>query len=96
MRTGILVTRVLLSLAAGYVALVVVSAAARPESSPCRDTVTILASPMCIAPQADGRLVFGSGGAAIAVTWLGSGQAQRRLTRSQEKGQRTIRSWPAQ
>jgi hypothetical protein len=36
---------------------------------------------MCIAPQAGARLVFGSAGAAIAVTWLGSGQAQRRLTR---------------
>jgi hypothetical protein len=81
-RTGILVTRVLLSLAAGCVALVGVNAAARPEPGPCLDTVATPASPMCIAPQADGRLIFGSAGAAIAVTWLGSGQAQRQFIRS--------------
>jgi hypothetical protein len=81
-RVGILLTRVLLSLAAGCVALVGVNAAARPEPSPCRDTVTIPAASICLAPQADGRVVFGSAGAVIAVIWLGSGQVQKRLTRA--------------
>jgi hypothetical protein len=76
------VIRVVLSLAAGCVALVGVSAAARPEPGPCHDTVTIPASPQCIAPQADARLVFGGAAAAFAVTSLASAQAQRRLTRS--------------
>lgn len=82
LRIAILVSRVVLSLAVGCVALVGVSAIARPEPGPCRDTVTIPGSPMCIAPHADARLVFGSACAAIAVTWLGSGHVQRRLGRS--------------
>jgi len=86
LRIAILVSRVVLSLAAGCVTLVAVSAIARPEPGPCRDTVTrtIPGSPMpsCIAPHADARLLFGSAGAAIAVTWLGSGHVQRRLDRS--------------
>ena len=82
LRIAILVSRVVLSLAAGCVALVGVSAIARPEPGPCSDEVTIPGSPICIAPHADARLVFGSAGAAIAVTWLGSGHVQRRLDRS--------------
>ena len=83
-RIAIAVTRALLALAVGCAVLVAVSVSARPEPVPCRDTgvsIPVSASPMCVAPQADRSLVLGSAAAAIAVTWLGSGQVRKRLVR---------------
>jgi hypothetical protein len=82
-RSMVVVGRVVLALFAGFAGLVGLATAARPEPVPCRDTVVIVveASAMCVAPNADTRLVLTGAVAAGAIAWLGSGHLQRRFLR---------------
>jgi hypothetical protein len=82
-RSVVVASRVILVLFAGFAGIVGVATAARPEPVACRDTVVVVVDPsaMCVARNADTRLVLTGAVAAGAIAWLGSGQLQRRFLR---------------